>query len=723
MLATRALATTYYIDFENGDDTLAGTSDVTAWKHCPNDSRATGVAASQAIVGGDVLAFRRGTTYQLQTQLYVKGGSVGNPVVYDGDVWGTGAKATLTGNNTTVYGFRDNGKTDNVTIRNFTIQDLGGYSESSPVWTGIEIASIDTGTNVITTTTDHQLVVGDDVQFTTTGAFPTPLVGGTGLSVTVYYVISIPTSTSFIVSTTAGGVAVDITGIGTGTLKAWEPITAPPGAEGIEFYDGSDNILIENITLTEIGQWQNQPPMRGTNSVTGLAIKLQNNNNVTVRNCDISKTRVGINLAAYTGGPLENILVENCDIHDYIVWGIDMAPRATGSVLQNIEIRRTKIRDYHHHDAGSWQGFGEKPHTDGMFIRTANISSTWTNVLINGCEFYKDNPGSSAGGTASIYVSQGPSVTIANCLFVNDRHARAIDSIGGSVNSSQTVRVYNNTFVNCPQIVFSNQYGMPNRQWHVANNLFLKTNTTASNSIWVSQSNDAMTDLDHNVYWNPLVTEAANKAWILNPGGSYLTLANVRFRGWETNGVYDDPLLTNTTGVPSTMNLRPLAGSALINAGKNLSAYFTTDKDGNARPAVGAWTVGAYEYDGSPPADVTAPTLLTASINSIGNELILTFDEPVQGVAQEDYLMSGNTLGDVDVSGTIVRFSITPLVQIGAIKSLSYTQNIGNTRDLADNSLVDFTGFAITNNSLELTPDPAKPGKKNRGKAGIISNF
>jgi hypothetical protein len=38
------------------------------------------------------------------------------------------------------------------------------------------------------------------------------------------------------------------------------------------------------------------------------------------------------------------------------------------------------------------------------------------------------------------------------------------------------------------------------------------------------------------------------------------------------------------------------AGSSAINAGLNLSSSFSTDKDGAARPASGAWDIGAYGY-------------------------------------------------------------------------------------------------------------------------------
>ncbi len=38
------------------------------------------------------------------------------------------------------------------------------------------------------------------------------------------------------------------------------------------------------------------------------------------------------------------------------------------------------------------------------------------------------------------------------------------------------------------------------------------------------------------------------------------------------------------------------AATALIGKGANESAYFTTDRDGNSRPATGNWDVGAYQY-------------------------------------------------------------------------------------------------------------------------------
>ena len=41
----------------------------------------------------------------------------------------------------------------------------------------------------------------------------------------------------------------------------------------------------------------------------------------------------------------------------------------------------------------------------------------WTNVTVDGCDFHVDNDRGANGGTAAIYISQGPSVNIFNCTF------------------------------------------------------------------------------------------------------------------------------------------------------------------------------------------------------------------------------------------------------------------------------------------------------------------
>lgn len=65
---------------------------------------------------------------------------------------------------------------------------------------------------VITSTTAHGLKVGAAVAFTTTGGLPTGLSTGT-----IYYVVSTPTTTTFTVSATRGGSAINTSSAGSGT--------------------------------------------------------------------------------------------------------------------------------------------------------------------------------------------------------------------------------------------------------------------------------------------------------------------------------------------------------------------------------------------------------------------------------------------------------------------------------------------------------------------------
>ncbi|MCL5460283.1 hypothetical protein M3M33_16720, partial [Loigolactobacillus coryniformis] len=75
---------------------------------------------------------------------------------------------------------------------------------------------------------------------------------------------------------------------------------------------------------------------------------------------------------------------------------------------------------------------------------------------------------------------------------------------------------------------------------------------------------------------------------------TYATLADIQGRGFESGSTFGNPLFKKTNGPFLDRDYRISAGSAAIGKGQNFSAYFTDDKDGNTRPASGAWDVGAY---------------------------------------------------------------------------------------------------------------------------------
>jgi hypothetical protein len=92
---TTLWATNYYVDFDNGNDSLAGTSPALAWKHTPGDVNAKVVPITTPIVGGDTILFKGGVHYRGNV-IITKEGLPGKPIVYKGDGWGTG-KAIMDG--------------------------------------------------------------------------------------------------------------------------------------------------------------------------------------------------------------------------------------------------------------------------------------------------------------------------------------------------------------------------------------------------------------------------------------------------------------------------------------------------------------------------------------------------------------------------------------------------------------------------------------------------
>jgi len=78
----------FFIDFDSGDDSAHGRSAAAAWKHCPGDANAIGIAAGTVLAGGDTVLFKGGVTYRGYIALNA-GGEAGNPLIVDGNTAGT----------------------------------------------------------------------------------------------------------------------------------------------------------------------------------------------------------------------------------------------------------------------------------------------------------------------------------------------------------------------------------------------------------------------------------------------------------------------------------------------------------------------------------------------------------------------------------------------------------------------------------------------------------
>lgn len=119
------------------------------------------------------------------------------------------------------------------------ISDTPGYNETSGlrayvnrelskfIWVGFSVVA---GTDVFTSldstgsATDHGFSVGDSVIFETDTTIPAGITADT----VVYYVISVPTTSTFKVSTTIGGTTIDVTDTGTGNHK-YTKVSKEPG--------------------------------------------------------------------------------------------------------------------------------------------------------------------------------------------------------------------------------------------------------------------------------------------------------------------------------------------------------------------------------------------------------------------------------------------------------------------------------------------------------------
>ncbi len=109
--AQSAQASTYYIDYENGNDANTGTATSSPWKHSPGDPNAS-VNAAIILAAGDTIVFKGGVTYEFSAVTnpdYIEvnaSGSAGNVITYRSGhlhtpVYGTG-RAVIDGANANI---------------------------------------------------------------------------------------------------------------------------------------------------------------------------------------------------------------------------------------------------------------------------------------------------------------------------------------------------------------------------------------------------------------------------------------------------------------------------------------------------------------------------------------------------------------------------------------------------------------------------------------------
>ncbi len=88
-------AQNYYVDYDLGNDLNSGLTEADAWKHCPGDKNATGIANATILSEGSTVFFKGNTKYRGSININGNGSS-SNKVRYVGNAWGN-SRAILDG--------------------------------------------------------------------------------------------------------------------------------------------------------------------------------------------------------------------------------------------------------------------------------------------------------------------------------------------------------------------------------------------------------------------------------------------------------------------------------------------------------------------------------------------------------------------------------------------------------------------------------------------------
>jgi len=238
------------------------------------------------------------------------------------------------------------------------------------------------------------------------------------------------------------------------------------------------------------------------------------------------------------------------------------------------QILNTEI--HHNGNPASAGAFGQ----DGVY----SSQSTWNNTYAG--NYIHDNGRTGSNLDHAMYLCGDNEMVINNVLIRNAAyglHIAGYTTVGN-------MKVYNNVMAH------NGKSGII--LWMPVSGVDIKNNIIYQNAKYGIDSYDA--------HGSGVVIDR-NLVFGNNLGNYALALDGSDFTYTMGTTISSAPLVVNSTSAGFDAHLS--AGSPAINAALNLSSTFTTDKDGVARPASGAWDLGAYRY-GSPELRPAPPTFL-----------------------------------------------------------------------------------------------------------------
>jgi len=355
------------------------------------------------------------------------------------------------------------------------------------------------------------------------------------------------------------------------------------------------NTTVKNLTVSNI--YINQGSSSNATDIAGLNTADINfagtSTGVVITGNTVSSAKIGISVSADPSADASNVTVSNNTISD-MDWGITVSGGDSGDTMTNILISGNTITNW-----TNWQFPTDTYHQDGVIVYNQGSTNLETVTFTNNYIYGDLGVGSPTG---FIYCSTSTSCQFYNNLLVNTGH-----NIYGIVwinNPNCGNHLYNNTIVGlsgdfgltignltCPQslgtmVVENNIFSGPN----------VGINDYGSLTADVSVSN-------YNVFRN-----AGGSAPSMSTNdGTYLTWST-----WTGNG-FDASSNSNAPNLNGSYKIASASGGAYQTA-TNLTSLglsaLNKDKAGSARPASGAWDMGAYEFTTAVPS----PTGLTGTV-------------------------------------------------------------------------------------------------------------
>jgi hypothetical protein len=467
----------------------------------------------------------------------------------------------------------------------------------------------------------------------------------------------------------------------------------PLSGNGIDFgagiTGGLNSVIVQDCVFSELGYYWNAKPMDQA-SIEGEGIFAAGINGLTITNCDFSKMNIACEMQARP--VMTNLVIANCSFHDSIRWCIDLPVLQTGASLGGVDIKDSYFYNYHQFDSPQWAGYGEWPHTDGIFLRADYSGCKWGNNINFYRNLFYNNAVDTSGGTACIYITEGPSANVFDNVFINAQKGRTLFLYNGPMNgaSPQVVTVYNNTFFDS----WRNQIdiedgGTPVGSVTIRNNVLYDDYKGTGNVIlYLNTTKLAGVNFDYNLYYTK------------NTLGQFVTgdlsggLSAMRAQGWETHGIVADPKWVDISyGLGSNCNLNNLslqATSPARDSGSDLSGNsfpVQVDLDKHQHGTDGHWDMGAYEFQTV--TDTTAPRI-SSIVPTVKNSqsVLITWTTDENADSRVDY---GVTVayGSNAVDGTYVTAHAITLSNLNQgtlyhfrVMSRDSSANLGSSADL-----------------------------------------